>query len=559
MSTKFTSEKFFLLCIILIALLLRTLNITFDLPQGRGLENLEVMRALELGMGKYNFERITKGGLFYVLFVEYGVLYLILSILGIIRSSQDFALYYMNNPSVFWIIGRLTSVIFGTVSVVLLHYIGKKIYDYRIGLFASFLFAIYPVHVKFSHIICVDIPMVMFVLAAFYAIMAFYENGSLKNSIAAGLFIGLAVMNKFPAIILVFPLLLTHYWKRREEGGGRAQWFDRRLLISLGVMAAVYVAGTPGLLAYPGKVLDTLAQISHGKTQFDAYSGKTPALWRLYGTHFFKTLGIPLFLFFVWGMARAAVKGTVAERCMAVFCILFYVGLSTSSFREWSSHYTLPIVPFGLLLAARAMFSTSDVLERLHLNKMVAISVMLILSILPFTRLNILQAQELSTVKTNTLAREWIEQNIPPRRKILLYGLPGLTYSQIVPIRDLPENLLKMAEESEKTGNKVKATYLRMKAATQEGIAYDLVASHTRRMIWESSSYYRAQGIDYIIVDTQYFDDDEEVQYSKEQNESRRNFYKSLKEDSLANLVKSFDPEELKLRGPKLEIYQIRG
>ena len=258
MNTKSAPEKFFLLCIILIALVLRASNITFDLPQGRGLEHLEVMRALELGMGKFNFERITKGGLFYVLFVEYGALYLILSILGIIRSSQDFALYYMNNPTVFWIIGRLTSVIFGTVSVVLLYSLGKKVYDYKTGLFASFLFAIYPIHVKFSHIICVDIPMVMFVLAAFYAIMAFYENGSLKNSIAAGLFIGLAVMNKFPAIILIFPLLLTHYWKRREEGRGSAQWFDRRLLISLGVMVAVYVAGTPGLLAYPGKVLDTL-------------------------------------------------------------------------------------------------------------------------------------------------------------------------------------------------------------------------------------------------------------------------------------------------------------
>jgi hypothetical protein len=401
--------------------------------------------------------------------------------------------------------------------------------------------------------------MVMFVLASFYAIMAYYENASLKNAIAVGLFIGLAVMNKFPAIVLVFPLLLAHSWKRREEGGGIAQWLDRRILISLGVMVAVYVAGTPGLLAYPGKVLDTLSQISHGKTQLDAYSGKTPALWRLYGTHFFNTLGVPLFLFFVWGICRAVVKGAVAERCMAVFCILFYIGLSTSGFREWSNHYTLPIVPFGLLLASRAIFSTSEVLERLHLNKMVSISILVILSSISLTRLNILQAQEFSTANTNTLAREWIEQNIPPRQKILLYGLPGLTYSQIVAIQDLPENLLQMAQESEKTGNKVKATYLRMKAATQEGIAYDLVALHTRRMIWESSSHYRAQGIDYIIVDTQYFDDDEEVQYSKEQNESRRSFYKSLKEDSLASLVKSFDPEELKLRGPKLEIYKIRG
>jgi hypothetical protein len=543
----------------LIALLLRASNITFDLPQGRGLEHLEVMRALELGMGKFNFERITKGGLFYVLFVEYGALYLILSILGIVRSSQDFALYYMDNPSVFWIIGRLTSVMFGTVSVVLLYYLGKKIYDYRTGVFASLLFAIYPIHVKFSHIICVDIPMVMFVLAAFYAIMAYYENRSLKNSIVAGLFIGLAVMNKFPAIILIFPLLLAHCWKRHEEGEGVAQWLDRRLLICLGVMVAVYVAGTPGLLAYPGKVLDTLAQISSGKTQLDAYSGKTPALWRLYGTHFFQTLGVPLFLFFVWGICQAMLKGAVAERCMAVFCILFYVGLSTSGFREWSNHYTLPIVPFGLLLATRVMFATSELLQRLHLHKTVAISILVIVSLIPLTRLNILQIQEFSTANTNTLAREWIEQNIPPRQKILLYGLPGLTYSQIVPIRDLSENLLKMADESEKTGNKVKATYLRMKAAKQEGIAYDLVALHTRRMIWESSSYYRAQGIDYIIVDTQYFDDEEEVQYSKEQNESRRNFYKSLKEDSLASLVKSFDPEELKLRGPKLEIYKIRG
>ena len=62
--------------------------------------------------------------------------------------------------------------------------------------------------------------MVMFVLAAFYAIMAFYEKGSLKNSIAAGLFIGLAVMNKFPAIILVFPLLLTHYGNDVKRGRG---------------------------------------------------------------------------------------------------------------------------------------------------------------------------------------------------------------------------------------------------------------------------------------------------------------------------------------------------
>jgi hypothetical protein len=401
--------------------------------------------------------------------------------------------------------------------------------------------------------------MVMFSIAAFYAIVSLYETGSLKSYVIAGLLIRLAIMHKFPAIVLVCPLVLAHYWKRCEEGGGVTAVFERRILLSLGVMAAVYIVGTPGILAYPGKVIDTLTQISHGKTQLDAYSGKTPTLWLVYGAHFFKTLGIPLFLFFVWGMFHAVVKGAVTEHCMAIFCLLFYIGLSTSGFREWSNHYTLPLVPFGLLLAARAMLATTGFLERLRVNRMVAVCTLLVLSIIPLTRLNIVQAKEFSVSNTNTLAKEWIEQNIAPGKKILLYGLPGLTYSQIIPLQDLPVNLLKMADESEKVGNKVKATYLRTKATTQQGIAYDLVALHTRRMIWESPNYYRKQGIDYIVVDTLYFDEDDEVQYSKEQNESRRNFYSMLLKDSQAELVQSFDPEISKYRGPKLEIYRIRG
>jgi 4-amino-4-deoxy-L-arabinose transferase-like glycosyltransferase len=358
MKSIITSEKFILIFIILLSVLLRTSNITFDLPQGRGLEHLEIMRALELGMGKFNFERITKGGLFYVLFAEYGVLYIILSIFGIVKSSQEFALYYMNNPSIFWIIGRLTSAIMGTVSVVILYFLGKKLYDYKTGFIASFLFAIYPIHVKFSHIVCVDIPMVMFTLASFYFIVLLHENGLMKNYIMAGLFIGLAVMNKFPAIVLLCPLMLAHYWRQRAEPGGSVRWMERRLLVSLGVMGLIYLAGTPGLVAYPGKVVGIIAQISQGKTQFAAYSGKTPVLWRVYLNHFFETLGMPLLLFFGWGIFRAVLKGTAPERCMAVFCLLFYIGLSTSGFREWSNHYTLHIVPFGLLLASRALFAT---------------------------------------------------------------------------------------------------------------------------------------------------------------------------------------------------------
>ncbi len=40
----------------------------------------EVMRALELGMGGFNFERTGKGGFYFLLFLEYGLYYVSLKL-----------------------------------------------------------------------------------------------------------------------------------------------------------------------------------------------------------------------------------------------------------------------------------------------------------------------------------------------------------------------------------------------------------------------------------------------------------------------------------------------
>jgi hypothetical protein len=51
----------------------------------------EVMRALQLGAGSFNFERTGKGGFYFVLFFEYGVYFLLLKLAGVVDSAQDFA------------------------------------------------------------------------------------------------------------------------------------------------------------------------------------------------------------------------------------------------------------------------------------------------------------------------------------------------------------------------------------------------------------------------------------------------------------------------------------
>ena len=547
---------------------MRIWNIDFYLPQTYiGIEHPEVERALELGLGKFDFTRIIKGGLFYLLFVEYGILYVVLRTLGVVQSTHDFALQFLRDPSMFWIIGRMTSVFMGTVSVVLVYFLGKKVYDYRTGLLASFLFALNPIHIEYSHYICVDIPMTLFTIASFYGIVLISERGDLKYYLVTGLLIGLAVLNKFPAIVLTLPFLCSHYLRYRKEQLNPHRWFegllDKRIIFGHLLFLAVYVIGAPGLLVYPKFIMSIFQTVVQGRpVSIDApYSGNTPNLWLTHLAHFYNGLGFPLFVFFIWGIIRAAYKSSVNEKCMSLFCLTFYIGVCISGFPEWGHHYVLPIFPIGLILAARSVLLLGDFVKRIKLFKSVeqslTVMAIVILTSLHLAYLGLAQVHEFSQINTRTLAKDWIEENIVPGSKILLYGFPGVPYQRIVQIHDLPENLLRLAEEAEKEGKRIKAKFFRMQALVEREIAYDLVAVHTRRIIWQSPDDYRSQNIQYIILNKKYFGEKKNIQYSEKRNESRRRFYQQLTEDLEVSLIKEFDSDKLGAEGPRFEIFKI--
>jgi len=558
-SRKPTPTWIGLFLLLVLGLVLRLWGITFDLPYiTSSREHLEVGRALELAMGQFNFGRIVKGGLFYLLFAEYSVFFVVLWLLGIVESPHDFANFYMRDVSPFWIIGRLTSVLMGVVSVFLVYLLGKKIYDYRTGLLSALFFALYPVHINTSHYILVDIPMVMLSIASFYAIVLMAETGKMKHYIMAGLLIGLAAVNKIPAVLLSIPFILIHFFRLHGEHVPVSKWLDKRIMIGLLTLGTIYIVGAPGILLYPSKLIGVMNQITQGQTSSGAYSGETPNLWLTYLIKLYKSLGAPLFIFFIWGMVRSIYKSSYIEKGMFAFCVIFYVGFCITSFKEWSIYYLLPIIPFGLILAARAIFLTSEALSRQRLEKGVVQWVLVLLTTIPLAYMGIAEARGFGRPNSQLIAKNWIENNIKPGSKILLHGFPGLSYTQSVPIRDLPENLLRMANEAEDKGKKVKATYLRMQGSLQEDLAYNLVSVHTRRILWESPQYYRDQQIEYIVLNKKYFDAQEDIQYSKKTNRRRMDFYQQLKSDPKVTLLKRFDPLEMKARGPLLELHKIR-
>ncbi len=202
-----------LVAILLVAFGLRVWGASFGLPfVYHPDEGFEVNRALQLGTGEFDFNlfRMLKGGYFYLLFVEFGFLFVILKVLGFVSSTNDFAMWFIRDPSIFYLTGRVTTGVIGTIAVYLLYRIGARVHSARAGLIAAALLASNVFQVVHSHYITVDIPLTCLCLAGLLFIVRIDQSGSTTDYIGACLFAALATITKLPGVLLVIPLFAVH-------------------------------------------------------------------------------------------------------------------------------------------------------------------------------------------------------------------------------------------------------------------------------------------------------------------------------------------------------------
>src|SRR5687768_11061245 len=141
----------------------------------------EVMRALELGMGGFNFDRTGKGGFYFLLFLEYGLFYVCLKVLGIVGSTREFAEYFVRDPSAFYLIGRVTAALIGAFTVATAIYFGKRAYGATAGLLAGLFLAINVLHIDLSRLIGVDVPMTMLAAISLCFGLRIAEGGARRD------------------------------------------------------------------------------------------------------------------------------------------------------------------------------------------------------------------------------------------------------------------------------------------------------------------------------------------------------------------------------------------
>jgi len=166
---------FLLLTILGLAVGIRVWGIDFGLPHEITYEQLtyeeakEVHRAFKLAAGEYTW-MFGKGGMYYFLFLEYAVFYIISWILGWVKNTQEFALWALQDRTIFFLMGRITVALMGTLTCLVIYGISKRLYGWRTALGTALIGALGYYHTLFSSVINVDIGMVL----AFYASLLVY-------------------------------------------------------------------------------------------------------------------------------------------------------------------------------------------------------------------------------------------------------------------------------------------------------------------------------------------------------------------------------------------------
>jgi len=186
---------------------------------------------------------------------------------GLSLSMNEYGLDLTTPPLYTWLIhlsfrvfgvhewaARLPSLFFGVLSLILVYHIAKQLYDGQVALAATFIAAIAPGIIYFSRNVQLESMFTAFALAALLFVLRYRESGDVKWLAASGIYLSIAVLAKYPAV-LAYPALLWVWLERRElreRAGERVRLFLYLLLPLLPSLLWVFYAMSvnPGLTTW---------------------------------------------------------------------------------------------------------------------------------------------------------------------------------------------------------------------------------------------------------------------------------------------------------------------
>lgn len=454
-------------------------------------------------------------------------------LLGRYESLSELASSLSWDPSPLYLLGRVVSVIAGTLTVLITYFIGKAAYTAQVGLLSSFFLAVSFLHVRDSHFAVNDALLVLLVATAVLAAIKVIQYESpLWGVIGAGS-AGLAFATKYTAVFVIFTLtvaVIIAFYKDRT----------RKLRARLGMLVAIWstfglaaVFGSPYFLLKPVKVYQSISGsiYAYGVNGFEGWQLDAAGAYLYYLKSLVWGMGPVLALLALLGCFLALARHTKAELVLLTYPILLYLFMTRQEM--YFARFLLPAYPALLVLAAScASAFISYIGERAFLTPGKLLLVVAVAAALPpaiqSARLGYLLAQ----TDTRTLAKQWVEQNIPEGAKIAVdwphHGPPLSTLASPEP---------------------------------DSARAYELMVVGGMGLAEHSLGYYRSQGIHHLISSSNISNI---ALTNVEQEGARHEFYVQL--DTELELLQEFTPHPPnadppfvfdQVLGPMLGLWQI--
>lgn len=425
-------------------LIIRLWKMGYGLPDLNHVdEGMYVYRALNMGGGDLNPHNFVHPTLYFYLCFLGDVLFILAARwTGFLKTLGEAWDLYQRDPTIFYVIGRGVSAVFGTLTLPLVYAAGTKLFNRKVGWVSAFFLTFAYLHAQYSQIAVVDVTLTFFVMLSFLFTVLAYQSGRIRYFMWMGLFVGLSASTKYSGLTAAIfgPLaVFLSAWNRglkpfRELTGKKTLLFF--IFFGLG-----FTLGTPfwilGFQEFKKDLLTFIGFYKVGGTGHLGYEGEWNWFYYLadplgYG------LGLPLEIAGWAGLLYLAARISPRNLLMVVFPLCFF--LLAGSLEIRAARYIIPMIPFLCLSAGALLFSiVSRCVSFGPSGTRRANLILALLSlIVVFPSLtNLLRYQYLKMVpETRTMAHRWMLENLSKEDKMLhsfwfyLRSAPKLPHSE---------------------------------------------------------------------------------------------------------------------------------
>ncbi len=277
----------------------------------------------------------------------------------------------------YYLLGRVISAVFDTLTVLAAYGLGSKAFDRRVGLLTAAFLTFAVLNIQMSHFFTVDTLLTMIVLLAVSKAMDVAKRGSLGDGGKLGLLLGAGLATKFSVLPLAGVAVLAWVawaWPEAAEiGSVRARLravfskVRRPVMLTLGTGLVTFLILEPYALLDICSFVRGVGQemaMSQGWYDFPytrQYAGTQPYLYVARQIVLF-ALGIPLGLAGIGGMLWLlydTCRRPSWDRAVLLAWPVVYGGLQGASYAKFL-RYALPLLPFLCLAGAATWVAAWD-------------------------------------------------------------------------------------------------------------------------------------------------------------------------------------------------------